>query len=486
MSPPSRDGNFLDIKGKYMKKSALTTIISILLIAVSLFGLAAAGFGVKDGLAIKKYKEDDAKAADIVGQLEEAIAALKENEQAYLDGIGAYSKGLSDYAAGQSAYNEGKAALAKGYMDYEAGKAALEEGKRQVAEGQAQIDANTQAYNEGKELLSKIEPLMPMLNKYVELRDNGVGMIPGMSTWYGFDSAQAWFVSVVRPLGAQLGLTIPDDVTDFPKYMQNMVAEGQAKLKEYEDGLAALEEGKAQVAAGEAALRDAETQLAQGEKELAAGAQELAAGAAKLAAGKADLETFEGGMALVDEYAMTCFKSEPIYRHNGDMAVPGPEQRLGEDFDWYKYDENGQLVTLRNGEPYPDLDKCLIVCTHFRQSVADHVADVTHELYMRLGLYIALALAGILGLIAGILGLAGKGSAAVLGVITAALLIASNIFGLCTRYLGYTYPLKDGTYSGTLQLIALLIFAATAVVFSIVTLSARRDAKREAAAAAAA
>ena len=116
MSPPSRDGNFLDIKGKYMKKSALTTIISILLIAVSLFGLAAAGFGVKDGLAIKKYKEDDAKAADIVGQLEEAIAALKENEQAYLDGIGAYSKGLSDYAAGQSAYNEGQAALAKGYM----------------------------------------------------------------------------------------------------------------------------------------------------------------------------------------------------------------------------------------------------------------------------------------------------------------------------------------------------------------------------------
>ena len=79
MSPPSREGNFLDIKRKYMKKSALTTIISILLIAVSLFGLAAAGFGVKDGLAIKKYKEDDAKAADIVGQLEEAIAALKEN-----------------------------------------------------------------------------------------------------------------------------------------------------------------------------------------------------------------------------------------------------------------------------------------------------------------------------------------------------------------------------------------------------------------------
>ena len=484
MYSPSREGKFLDVKGKRMKKSALS-VISIIIIIVSLFGLVAAGFGIRDGLAIKKYKEDDTKAADIVGQLEEAIAALKENEQAYLDGIGAYSKGLSDYAAGQRAYNEGKAELSKGYMDYEAGKAALEEGKRQVAEGQAQIDANTQAYNEGKALLSKIEPLMPMLNKYVELRDNGIGMIPGMSSWEGFDSAQAWFVSVVRPLGARLGLTIPDDVNDFPAYMQQMVAEGQAKLKEYEDGLAALEEGKAQVAAGEAALRGAEAQLAQGEKELAAGAQELAAGAAKLAAGKADLETFENGMALVDEYTMTCFKNDPIYRHNGDMAVPGPEQRLGEDFDWRKYDENGELVTLRSGEPYLDLDKCLVVCASFRESVAEHVADVTHELYMRLGLYVALILAGVLGIIAGSLGLAGKGAAVTLGLITAALLIACNIFGLCTRYLGYTYPLKDGTYSGTLQLIALLVFLATAVVFSIVTLSARRDAKREAAAAAA-
>ena len=43
--------------------------MSILLILVCLFGLIATGFGVKDGLAIKKYKEEDAKAADVVGQL---------------------------------------------------------------------------------------------------------------------------------------------------------------------------------------------------------------------------------------------------------------------------------------------------------------------------------------------------------------------------------------------------------------------------------
>ena len=161
-----------------MKKSALTTTISILLIVASVFALIAAGFGVKDGLAIKQYKEEDAKAADVVGDLEKAIGMLKENEAAYLEGVGTYAKGLSDYAAGQKAYNEGKATLAQGYKDYDEGKAtlaqgykdyaagkkALEEGRAKVAAGQAMIDANTDAYNEGKALLAKIEPLMPLLD----------------------------------------------------------------------------------------------------------------------------------------------------------------------------------------------------------------------------------------------------------------------------------------------------------------------------------
>lgn len=482
-----------------MKKSALTATISILLIVSCLFALAAAGFGVRDGLAIKQYKEDDAKAADVVGELEKAIEALKENEAAYSEGVGTYAKGLSDYAAGQQAYNEGKAALSQGYKDYEEGKAtleqgykdyaagkkALEEGRQKIAEGQKLIDENTEAYNEGKELLSKIEPLMPLVNTYVKFRDGSVAMLPC------FDSAQAWFAGRVAPLAERLGLSIPADVTDFPVYIQTMVAEGQAMLKQYEDGLAELEAGKAELAAGEQQLAEAEKQLAQGERdlaagkkaledgesELAAGAKELADGAAQLEAGLNDLEAFENGMALVDEYTMTCYKNEPIYRHNGDMAVPGPEQRLGEDFDWKKYDENGELVTLRNGEPYLDLDQCLAVCKSFRESVAHHVADVTHELYMRLGLYVVLAVAAILGIIGGVLGLAGRRGAFVLGIITAVLSAGCNIFGLLTRYHGYTYPLKDGSYSGTLQLIAIVVFALTALAFLIVTAAARHKAE---------
>lgn len=485
-----------------MKKSALSTTISILLIVSCLFALAAAGFGVRDGLAIKQYKEDDAKSADVVGELETAIEALKENEDDYNEGVGTYARGLSDYAAGQQAYNEGKTALAQGYNDYNEGKAtleqgyrdyaagkkALEEGRQKIAEGQKMIDENTEAYNEGKELLSKIEPLMPLVNTYVKFRDGSVAKLPG------FDSAQAWFAGKVVPLAGRMGLSIPEDVTDFPAYIQTMVAEGKAMLKQYEDGLAELEAGKAELAAGEQQLAEAEKQLAQGEKdlaagkkaledgesELAAGAKELADGAAQLEAGRNDLEDFEAGMALVDEYTMTCYKNEPIYRHDGEMAVPGPEQRLGEDFDWKKYDENGALVTLRNGDPYLDLDKCLEVCRSFRESVAHHVADVTHELYMRLGLYIVLAVAAILGIIGGVLGLAGRRGAFVLGIITAVLAAGCNIFGLLTRYHGYTYPLRDGSYSGTLQLIAIITFALVALVFLIVITAAKNEAAKQA------
>ena len=180
---------------------------------------------------------------------------MKKNEDAYNEGVGAYAKGLRDYSAGKkelaagkktynagkseyekglAAYKQGKKALAEGYAQYEKGKKELEAGKKQVAEGQKLIDANTKAYNEGKAMLSKIEPLMPLLNTYVQFRDGTIAKIPG------FETAQAWFVSKVRPLAEKAGLTIPENVTDFPKYMQQMVADGKATLKEYEDGLAEL------------------------------------------------------------------------------------------------------------------------------------------------------------------------------------------------------------------------------------------------------
>ena len=46
-----------------MRRSAFTVTMSIILIVVSLFSLVAVGLGMRDVLAIKKYKEEAAKEA---------------------------------------------------------------------------------------------------------------------------------------------------------------------------------------------------------------------------------------------------------------------------------------------------------------------------------------------------------------------------------------------------------------------------------------
>jgi len=472
-----------------MKKTFLA-ICSVLLVIASLFGFYAAGMGVRDCLDIKAYKEADAEEASVVEQLEEAIGLLKENEQAYLEGVKQYEDGVKQLADGEKQIAEGKQTLAAakvaysdGLAQYEAGKAQYAEGKVQFEEGKALLSENTAAYEEGKETLSKIEPLMPLIDTYIDIREAGLKNMPG------FTDAQAWFVEKVKPMAADMGLELPDDVTDVPGYIQTMVTEGKAQLKEYEDGEAQLNAAAAQLADAEVQLADAEKQLADGKYQIADGEVQLADaekqledGRKQLAEGKETMAQFEDGMEQVDGYTMICYKNEAIYRHNGDMAVPGPEQRLGEDYTWDMLDENGEVVFV-DEHKYLDLDKCLEVCSSFRDSVDDHVADVTRELYSRLALYIMLVIAGICGLIGGICGITaafsrnskGVKAATVLGTIATILMITGNVFGIVTRYYGYTYPLRypDAAgndvfeYSGTLQLESLLVMLVVVIMFTL-------------------
>ena len=241
-------------------KKVLLTIISICLIAASVFGLFAGVNGVKDSLNIKEYKEHDAEEGleQINDHLLPGIAQLKENEDTYTAGVGTYEAGLITYQEGQAALAAGGAQLAEnkpklvaGQAAYDEGVAQLEAGKKAYAEGKATIEANTAAYNEGKAMLEKIDPLMPYVDQYVAWRDSGIANFPG------FENAQIWFVSIVRPLAAQMGLTIPSDVTDFPAYIQTMVAEGHAQMAAYEAGVAQLAEAEKTIAEGEAKLAEA-------------------------------------------------------------------------------------------------------------------------------------------------------------------------------------------------------------------------------------
>ena len=365
-------------------KKVLLTIISVCLIAASIFGLFAGVSSFSDIMNVKEYKEKDAEEGlESIDTLDAGLDQLQENEGTYLAGVDTYTAGLISYS-------EGKTQLSAGYAAYYAGKKQLEEGKAAYAAGKKQIEDNTQAYNEGKATLAKIEPLMPYVNQYVEFRDGTIANLAG------FSSAQAWFVSVVRPIAAKQGLNIPADVTDLPAYVQQMVADGKAQLKQYEDGLVQLAEAEKAIAAGEAQLRDAEKQLAQGENDLAAGGNQLADG-------KKQLNTFEDGCAQV---AAGCelLLTQPAYMNNegkGDKVMcPSVadilKERCGDNFSIWELDDNGEvrvvncrdllLVTQRDGHAhvhnvpvYVDADSPALVHAH----LPDSAGRDPHQLVLR-------------------------------------------------------------------------------------------------------
>lgn len=480
-------------------KRVLLMVCSICLVLACLFGLFACVAGMKDALNIQEYKQEDADhARDGIAAARDGIKQLQENEDVYLNGVGTYEAGLIQLSSGKSALNAG-------YKEYYAGKKALEEGKKAYAEGVKALEAgkkeyeagkkkiaeNTQAYNEGKEKLAKIEPLMPYLNQYVQFRDGTIAKLPG------FNSAQAWFVKTVRPIAAKLGITIPDDVTDFPAFMNKMVADGKAQLKEYEDGVAKLAEAEKTIAAGEKKLAAAEKEIAAGEKKLADAEKQLAAGEKKLAAGKNELangdkklKVYEGGQEqLAAGMQQLLDEMVPCTTRSGKQTVPGLKELLGDDFSIWVLNDKGE-VKVERGCQFVDLDNCTKLCDEAEHYLELQEADIKSELYPRIAMNIMMALAAIIGIVSGIVAIVGavtgsKKTGFIGGIITAVLAVAANIVGIVVGYTDFVYQtrelvdgVKEYTYSGDLQLYALIVLAVVAVIFTIVAGLARSAAKK--------
>lgn len=439
-------------------KRVLLTICSICLVLACLFGLFAVIGGMKDVLNIQDYKtKQGEEGREGIKAAREGLALLKENEPTYLEGV-------QTFIEGQKTLAEGEATLADGYAQYYAGKQTL-------AAGQAEIDANTQAYNEGKEKLAKIEPLMPLVNTYVQFRNGTLAYLPG------FSDAQAWFASQVAPLGAQLGLDLPADVTDLPGYIQQMVADGKAQLQQYEDGLVQIADGKQQLAAAEYQLADGEAQLADGRKQLAEG--------------DAQLKVFEDGEAqIVDGMEQLLEAMTAVEKRDGTHQADSLAQMLGDGFELYVKNEDGTVKIVR-GVQYVNLDNCLKLCDAGEEYLNTQEGQIAGELYGRIGLYAALAIACILGIIGGLIGFVGaitggKKTGFVNGLICLILAGGANIAGMFMGYNNYAYPieiigetgLKTYEYSGDTQFFALIVVAIAALLFVIVAAVARSAAKK--------
>ena len=393
-------------------KRVLLMICSLILVAACVFGLFACVAGVKDILSIKEYKEaDQAMAIDGIAQARDGIQQLKDNEQTYLDGC----------------YQ---------YLD----------GKKQIAD-------NTQAYNEGKEKLATIEPLLPVINGYTDLRDSTVANLPG------FDLLQEGVANLVAPLAGEIGLELPEGTTDLPKAIDDMVVDGKAQLKMYEDGLVQLAEAEPQLA-----------MFADGEAQLAAGM-----------------------LQLQDQMTAGVTRS-------GKQTSPSLVELLGDDFELYQRDDNGNIRKSALGVELLDLDACSHECDMADEYLDLSGADTEGELYGRLAAFGVAAVASILGLIAGILGIVaaitgGLKTGKVLGILCFLLAAAANVVGIVIGYNDYAYQLRNVvdqatateeelanivyTYCGDLQFYALIALAAAALLFVIFSSIAKKAAKKE-------
>lgn len=469
-------------------------LVSILLAIVSIFGLLAGALGVKDALAVKAFLEQG--EGDPVAQLTDGITQLKDNEKAYNEGLIQYKDGLvqlddgaAQLADGERDLADGKAQLAQGRKDLANGEKQLADGyaqynagKKELAAGQKQIDDNTAAYKEGKATLAKIDPIIPYLNQYIAFRDGTIAKLPG------FETAQEWFMAVVRPLMKQLGLfDIPNDVKDLPKYVTNMVKEGKAQLKEYEDGLKQLAAGKKQLkdaekqladgekqlADGRAQLKDGEKQVADGEKQLAAGYADYEDGQKQLKEGRAQLKQFEDGMVQIAD-GLDEVLSQRNYTRKGDsvLVVPSPADVLGKDFNYAKKD-----VEMLNGKTYVDLDQATVV----RDTLADYVDNVTNEatkeIMSRIVEAALLVVGSLAGLVAALRGLL-KQKGFVPGVIAAIAGLASLFYGIANHFNDFAFLAENGTAGGKLQMVGIILFALVATCFAIVTYFTRDKSKK--------
>lgn len=496
-------------------KRVLLTICSIVLVLACVFGLFACVAGLKDIMNINDYKNSDAETArEGIAAARDGIAQLQENEQVYIDGVGTYTSGLAEYAAGQAQLADGKAQL--------------EAGEKALAEGQAQIDANTEAYNEGKALIEKMESFMPLIEGIADaaqnVRDFNAGIpIVGATADSLLGTLRANVLNLLADsaavsaisdmVGTDIGSLLASNPTDT-SICGNVVAmyyDGLAQLKQYEDGLVALEEGKKTLEEGYATYEDGKAQLA--------------AGAVQLAEGDAQLSVFEEGeVQLADGMMQLLEAMVPCYRQNSyTQTVNSLPEYLAEEWgldveanflseegfdeaaymayateiynELYQHDEDGELVTLR-GNNMLDLDRCLDLCDAGEQYLADQEADIKGEVYVRIGMYAAVAIACILGIIAGIVGLIGgitgsKKTGKGCGVVCAVLAVAALVVGIFTHFGDYIYATRVDAageyavelanmdhyvYSGNMQHTAIIVLAIVAVIFVIVASMAKKAA----------
>ncbi|NLL62860.1 MAG: hypothetical protein GX241_01245 [Ruminococcaceae bacterium] len=465
----------------------LRRIFSLFLVLLAIISVAAAGIGLDQDFKVKAFLEetDVEQAKKDLTMLKDGIQELKDNEETYFAGIQEYTAGLAEFTDGQKQVAAGEIELAEGGKQLKAGQAEydyyvklladgkkkieegeklLADGKAELAAGEAELESHRQEYNEGKQMIEDSKEAFELIEKYKD---------------------KQWFVGMmstdvmINILNREMGLDIPKGTKNVPAYLIKMRDDGIAQLKEFEDGERQVAEGKKMIADGEAELAAGKKEYNEGVAALAAGKQELDAGYAEYAAGekliadgkkqlaegeiqltegKSQLDMFSDGVRQVRDGLMEVLALETVYTRSGVLKVKSPLYKYPDAKEKLtKLDENGNPVKLHDDTDHIDLDLAAKISIASFEYLEDAGADAESELINRILLHGLLAIAGILTLIAGVIGFFGRGAG--LTIFIAIFGFGLLIFGIHGNFFDYAYKLKSGVYVGDFQSIMVIVFA---------------------------
>lgn len=448
-----------------MKKSTSTVAISIFLLLASLFSLGGGVWGFIEVAALSQAVTSLDEAIEPIGELRDGLNMLRESEDQYIEGFEMIYDGDDQVLAGRQQIAYGESQLAKGRQvisdarsQHADAQQQLDTAKAQYEEAKAQMEESRSGYEAGKAQLERWERLDPFLDEYVEIKTGILDYSPR------FNIMNAWYKATIIPLAANYGISLPSDIVAFAAYRDQQIAEAKAALAAYEEAEKQLQDAEVQMNDAQKQLDDAKGLIDEQERELNKAGAELYSMSGQLdyaegaiAEGKATVEEFEDAVGQVEEAVAELMKQAEITDRKGNIAVESMTSRLGKKFDIYKYNEEGQLLSLPGGSPRLDYDKCLKVCDTFCEYMDDYKNSLNQEIGMRGILAFAAFLIAPFALVTAVKGLKCRVKAVKWTKVLTFVALAANVFGVAVGYTHFAHPDGQTMFTGILMAIALIV-----------------------------
>lgn len=203
---------------------------------------------------------EEAELKSLQTEYDTVKQTLDDKQKEYDDARRKLGAGLVDSSAeGQRSLDELKVAADKAQEEY---SAALEAYDAAVDA----VESATPGYTEAKAALEALAPLQSYAEAYTQFASGASDTLPGYESEDpdAEGVAQSWYDAVVLPAAQQAGAELPETVESFPTAVQTLAAEPAAKVKAYDDALAASKEAEDKLKQANTAQEDAAKAYADG------------------------------------------------------------------------------------------------------------------------------------------------------------------------------------------------------------------------------